>query len=340
MDMNKYLIIILYILNVALSTTGCIKQNSSIADESLKTPIVRATQSISVPYVFINKWNEEFQYTIETGVDSEGNLYIADKKNKCIQKFSSEGEFIKKWGSEGSEDGQFKIPAKVAIDTDNNIYVVDCDNGRIQKFDSEGNFMAKWGDYACYGGITTDSDDKIYVADIDRVYIFNSDGKLLNTWDWSNIFRIQPYITGITADNSGFIYIVVTVDDIPYSSIYKCNKDGEFAKLWGDIEEGYWTIEGVPVYLEDNLLRTDTIGGIVTDSEGNVLVTDTGNNEIDIYDSNGKFITSFGSEGSGDGQFNNPTGITIDNKGNLYVIDSGNYRIQKFAPNPEFKTNN
>jgi len=43
-----------------------------------------------------------------------------------------------------------------------------------------------------------------------------------------------------------------------------------------------------------------------------------------------QFLGSFGRQGSGDGEFNNPQGISIDLTGNIYVVDTGNHRIQKF----------
>ena len=51
----------------------------------------------------------------------------------------------------------------------------------------------------------------------------------------------------------------------------------------------------------------------------------------------GKFITSWGSSGSGQGQFIAPTGIAVDLKtGNVYVSDTGNNRIDKFTPDGKF----
>src|SRR5438445_13041698 len=42
------------------------------------------------------------------------------------------------------------------------------------------------------------------------------------------------------------------------------------------------------------------------------------------------FVTKWGSQGGGDGQFANPTGVAVDGSGNVFVAD-GNNRIQKFA---------
>ncbi|NJS41435.1 autotransporter domain-containing protein [Candidatus Gracilibacteria bacterium] len=42
------------------------------------------------------------------------------------------------------------------------------------------------------------------------------------------------------------------------------------------------------------------------------------------------WTTSFGTRGTGDGQFNGPGGIAIDNKGEIYVTDFHNHRVQIF----------
>ena len=73
-------------------------------------------------------------------------------------------------------------------------------------------------------------------------------------------------------------------------------------------------------------------GGVATDSSGNVYVADYLNDRIQKFDSNGNFITKWGSEGSGDGQFNAPNSVATDSSGNVYVTDYANNRIQKFAP--------
>jgi DNA-binding beta-propeller fold protein YncE len=72
--------------------------------------------------------------------------------------------------------------------------------------------------------------------------------------------------------------------------------------------------------------------GVAIDSEDNVYITDVNNNRIQKFTSDGTFITSWGSEGEGEGQFSEPEGIDIDPEGNVYVADTGNFRIQVFRP--------
>lgn len=52
-------------------------------------------------------------------------MYVCDTKNHRIQKFDSTGEFIQKWGSEDSSDGQLDGPLGIAVDNLGNVYVVD-----------------------------------------------------------------------------------------------------------------------------------------------------------------------------------------------------------------------
>ena len=62
--------------------------------------------------------------------------------------------------------------------------------------------------------------------------------------------------------------------------------------------------------------------GVAVDSSGNVYVADNGNNRIQKFNSNGKFITKWGSYGTADGQFSSPIGVAVDSSGNVYVADS------------------
>ena len=68
--------------------------------------------------------------------------------------------------------------------------------------------------------------------------------------------------------------------------------------------------------------------GITTTSE-NILVADTNNNRIQIFDLDGTYLSQFGSLGSGDGEFITPRGITA-NSTHILVADSNNHRIQVF----------
>ena len=75
--------------------------------------------------------------------------------------------------------------------------------------------------------------------------------------------------------------------------------------------------------------------GVVVNQKGEVVVTEPGKNIISVFSADGERLQSFGSRGSGQGQFIHPWGITIDGDGNI-VVDNDNHCIQKFTASGQF----
>ncbi|MFH0812980.1 MAG: NHL repeat-containing protein [Pseudomonadota bacterium] len=67
-------------------------------------------------------------------VDNSGFVYVADYGNHRIQKFTSEGQFVAKWGTYGSEPGNLNRPVAVACGSSGRVFVSDTFNHRIQVF--------------------------------------------------------------------------------------------------------------------------------------------------------------------------------------------------------------
>ena len=64
-------------------------------------------------YVFERMWPTlqqpwYFHSPVAVGIDSSGNVYVVDYWNHRIQKFTSDGTFLTKWGTFGTGDGEFK----------------------------------------------------------------------------------------------------------------------------------------------------------------------------------------------------------------------------------------
>ena len=68
--------------------------------------------------------------------------------------------------------------------------------------------------------------------------------------------------------------------------------------------------------------------GVALDSSGNVYVADAKNYDLVKFAPNGSFLASWGSRGTGPGQFRNPEGVAVDSSGFVYVSDSVNNNIQ------------
>ena len=185
----------------------------------------------------------------------------------------------------------------------NGPYVTDSQNNRIQKFDSNGKFITKWGTSASGGQFS--------------------------------------FPTGIAVDYvGGNIY----VSDSKNDRIQKFDSNGKFITKWGSqckLTTGSGCIDpDGPGPLQKGDGQFDHPGDVELDSSSDVLyVTDTRNNRIEKFDTNGKFITKWGSNGRDDGEFKTPGEISIDpSKRVVYVVDTVNDRIQKFDTNGKFIT--
>ena len=85
--------------------------------------------------------------------------------------------------------------------------------------------------------------------------------------------------------------------------------------------------------------KMETPWGICV-SQGCVFVTQYDGHCVDVYTCEKSFVTRFGSNGFGIGQFSRPTGICVDGK-DVYVCDSNNNRIQIFTKeSKEYKFKN
>lgn len=94
--------------------------------------------------------NGQFDYPDDIAIDSQDNVYVVDDYDgahygNCVQKFTTEGAFVAKWGSLGSGDGQFNHAEGIAVDGQGNVFVADLNNNRIVEYTANGIFISQWG---------------------------------------------------------------------------------------------------------------------------------------------------------------------------------------------------
>ena len=261
---------------------------------------------------FLGKWGRnggdgsagsgdgEFNFPYGVAADGWGNVYVADGRNNRIQKFTSDGKFLAKWGrnggdgSAGTGDGEFNNPRGVTTDVFGNVYVADHGNNRIEKFARDGRFLRKWGRNGGDGsagsgngefdqprGLAVGARGRIYVAEKrnHRIQELGADGTFLRKW----------------GRNGG--------DGTPG------NGDGEFNLPYG----------------------------VAVARNGHVFVADTLNNRIQEFTASGQFVAKLGrnggdgSAGSGTGEFNAVYGIAVDCRSGVYATDDENNRVQRFG---------
>ena len=294
---------------------------------------------------FITKWGPQgtsdgqFFYPFSLTIDSSNNVYVGDWFNSRVQKFTSTGTFITKWGMPGS--GELRYPEKVAIDQNGDVYVAGSMNYEIKKFDSDGNFILKVGT-GSYGtgdgqlgrnqGIAIDSVGNLIVADDDnrRVQIFDSNGNFISKFGSPGSAEGQfssPEV--LTTDNSDNIYV------IDQNRIQKFDPSGTFISAWGwGVQDGSSAYQICTSGCQAGMWgsgdgQLEQASDIVVDN-GFVYVADTNQNRIQKFDTDGNFVTKWGTYGSGNGELSMPKGIDVDSNGDIYVSDQYNNRIQKF----------
>ena len=72
--------------------------------------------------------------------------------------------------------------------------------------------------------------------------------------------------------------------------------------------------------------------GIAFNENGDIFVAEYRGHSVSVFCPSGEKLRSFGSKGSGYGQFNHPCAVAVDDDGNVLVADGKNHRIQKFTP--------
>ena len=124
---------------------------------------------------FLRKWGSlggdgQLQKPRGVAVAPDGNVYVVDMYG--VQIYTSGGDFISRWGSNGTGDGEFIRPEGVTVASDGSIYVSDSENPRIQRFTSTGDFISEWGsqgnddgEFMRPKGVTVASDGSVYVSD-------------------------------------------------------------------------------------------------------------------------------------------------------------------------------
>jgi len=276
---------------------------------------------------------------VKWGSNGKGNVYVADTGNHRIQKFTPDGTFVTKWGSQGRGDGQFKKPFGVAVDSSGNVYVADTNNHRIQKFTSDGTFVTKWGskgsgdgEFKKSRGVAIDSSGNVYVADFDnhRIQKFTTDGTFVTKWGSKGTGDGQfKKPLGVAVDSSGNVYVA----DVGNHRVQKFTPDGTFVTKWGSKWGG-----SIWVICSSAKGKFYHPHGVAIDSSDNVYVADTWNSRIQKFTSDGTFVTKWGSYSlsDGDGKFSYPNGVAVEGSGNIYVAEL--CRIQKFTSDGTFVT--
>jgi DNA-binding beta-propeller fold protein YncE len=94
-------------------------------------------------------------------VDGLGNIFLLGTFNDAVFKFSPDGKFINRFGSDGDQPGQFTAPYAIAVDGKSQVYVSDFKG--VQIFSNDGRYINVINVDFAYG-LTFDDQGKLYIT--------------------------------------------------------------------------------------------------------------------------------------------------------------------------------
>ncbi len=270
--------------------------------------------------------------------DSRGNVYVAEGWNHRISKWTADGRLITNFGRQGNGPGEFDEPTGLAVDSSDNLYVVDRKNHRIQKFGPHGVFLLAWGEPGTGRGqlqdpidIAADGRGTLFVTDKERnaILSFGPGGTLLAEFGAAGSGPGQFQAPQGIAAAGDSLYVVDSGNHRIQKLAVAYDENGVPA-LSPVLQWGGEGDSGKGLFRDPANVSVDP-------AAGRVYVTDYTTNLVQVFDTNGTFVTQWGGPGAEDGRFQNPIGV-LAVAGRVLVGEFWGHRIQAFTPDGTFLT--
>ncbi len=221
------------------------------------------------------------------------------------------------------DDIHFGEIAGVAINSHGHVFVFSRGNSvgpaymakaaQLLEFDAEGNYVREIGKnlfaWSYAHAVRIDADDNIWTVDkgSDTIIKFNPQGRV----EW---------VFGRPQESSHFTgppdYAATLAEHLERAGVHM------------EVPENNNARNPVPVH-QDNRFNQPT--DVAWDSQGNSYFSDGYiNSRVGKANARGEWVASWGSLGTGPGQFDTPHGIAVSPDDEVYVADRGNRRIQVF----------
>jgi len=265
----------------------------------------------------------------------DGTILIGDYWNYVIRRYSTTGQLLQTFSSKGSALGQNQAPHGLAVDpNDGSIYEADMNAPReVDKFDANGNPVRTISmnvpgvtvPYAYVTHIAVNRQGWLYAVSShnvpltfqNRIVVFNPDGTYRFSFGTNGTADGQfGLLRGIGIGPNDEVYVA----DTGKGKVQVFSRDGVFLRSFG---QGRFT--------------GDMRGVTVDADDGWVYVSDTNGNQVEKFDLSGNWLATWGSKGTGNGQFGDgPREIAIGPDNNVFVTDFGNNRVNVYTPTGAF----
>ena len=248
------------------------------------------------------------------------------------------------WGSYGTGNGQFNEPLGVTLAANGYIYVAELAGHRIQYFSAPDVYQNQWSCPYAYG-LAFGPNGYLYVTNysMSQVLYYTSTGSLVGSWSGSFL-----YTGGVDCATNGDVYVTDMGNDCVRYFTSTGSPLGSFGKDCLDMPVGLEIAPSGNVYvaghLNNNVAYFTPSGSFlgswysynpgdvgISAADNTVFVSYLGGDLVYYYNSTGSLLGSFGGAGSGNGEFDYPSGIIVTSDASrVYVGDRYNHRVQYF----------
>lgn len=177
-------------------------------------------------------------------------------------------------------------------------------------------------------GVATDAAGNVFVFNRGEhpVIVFDRQGRFLRSWGEGKFTR--PH--GITIGPDDAVYCV---DDADHT-VRKYSSEGRLLLTLGTSgrrsDTGATTVDYRTIHQAGPPFNLPT--NVAIAPNGEMYVADGyGNARVHRFAPDGRLLASWGTPGSGAGEFHVPHGIAVDADGTVYVADRENSRVQRFT---------
>jgi DNA-binding beta-propeller fold protein YncE len=305
-----------------------------------------ASATASAPNAYVSEFgsagtgNGEFTNPSWTAVNPvTGTVYVTDSTNDTVQAFSASGTYESTIGSSGSGDGQFTDPTGVAVDPLNGwVYVVDSGHARVEFFTSTGAYLGQFGNSGSPGELGAGPKGIAINPSTADVYVADTGNQQVLEYTWNGIYVTsfgEPPPAGTESDSFGAGGPSgVAVNPID-GEIYAADPANSRVLMIdpSDGSDSQFSTPVVVVTASTTVPLRDPAGVAIDPTNGDVYVVDSANDNVDLFSSDGTYLSQFGAMGASSGEFSTPLGAAVaPASGDLYVVDSANTRVEQFGP--------
>jgi sugar lactone lactonase YvrE len=266
--------------------------------------------------------------------DAEGNLWTVDPIANRVYKLSPGGTFSSAFGTAGAGAGQLAEPYGIAVRPSGNLMIAERGNSRVQLFTPGGEYLGGFGTKGTAGNQLSEPRDVLAGAG-GTIYVSDTANNRVKNWGipWepeattgsASAIGASEATLGGTVNPS----CIATSYYFEYgtTTAYGSSSASQSAGSGCEPVAASKTITGLrPETVYHYRLRATSVEGTATGEDRTVT----------IGARPASYLSSFGSYGTGNGQFFVPMGIARDAEGNIWVADRENDRVQEFSAKGEY----